>query len=202
MSEADGAPDVVTVVITRADGGLTVKRIIENEYRDGALVLHRDVTPEFIEAELAKRAVFDGHLGWEIVPNDYCETDRTYRNAWKHEPGRKKPDHDMDKARLIQRIYLRKSRLAEFCRLDNEYRIAEEAGDAVAKKKIAAAKQKFRDVTADPRIEAAQTVEDLKLITLKALLPEETLGEKYMDRMRFSTAKQAELAAAKRHGRP
>lgn len=200
MSAADDAPDIVTVVITRADGGLTVKRIIEKEYRDGKLVRRVEVTPEFIEAELAKREVFKGHLGWEIVPNDYLNeaTDCTYREAWKHMPGSKKPGHDMDKARLLQRIYLRKSRMAEFDRLDSEYRLADEANDQAEKKRIGAIKQKFRDVTADPRIEAAQTIEELKRLTLKEIVPE-TIGEKYTDKMRFGTAKQAEIATAKKN---
>jgi hypothetical protein len=171
-------PDVVTVVISRADGGTSIKRIITSELAP---------TPENIEAELAKRSHVFAGATWEIVPNDYVDenTDRTYRNAWVHAKGRKKPDHDMPKAREIQKVYLRKARMAEFCRLDNDYRIADEAGDQKAKKDIGALRQKFRDVTEDPRIEAAQTVEELKACRLDALIPE-TLGEKYMNKLRVS----------------
>lgn len=169
---------MITIAISRADGGTTIKRIT-NEI---------DPTPENIEAELAKRPHMFAGATWEIVPNDYCDenTDRTYRNAWKHTKGSGKPDHDMPKAREIHRVYLRKARLAEFCRLDNEYRLADEAGDVKTKKEIGALRQKFRDVTVDPRIEAAQTVEELKALRLDALVPE-TKGVNYMhDKMKIS----------------
>ncbi len=173
-------PDVVTIVISRADGGTSIKRIVVSEI---------DPTPENIEKELAKRSHVFAGCTWEIVPNDYVDenTDRTFRNAWVHVKGRKKPDHDMPKAREIHRVYLRKARLAEFCRLDNDYRIADEAGDQKAKKEIGSVRQKFRDVTEHPRIEAAKTVDELKAMKLVDLVPE-TLGEKYMDKMRISPA--------------
>jgi len=182
-------PDVRTVAVSRVDGGVTVLRVIENEYGPhGEIRKHHDITPDYVERLIAKYD-WKGSLapvGWEFVPNDYVDetTDHTYRNAWKHNKGGKKPDHDMTKARELQRIHLRKARLAEFCRLDNDYRIADEAGDVKAKKEIGALRQKFRDVPAHPSIEAAQTVEELKLLRLDALVPE-TKGEVYMDKMRF-----------------
>lgn len=193
-------PDVITVVITRADGGLTVKRIIVTEYRPPteeekarslvrAPSLRREVTPEFIEAEIAKREALKGYLEWHIVPNDYCDetTDRTYRNAWVHKRGRKKPDHDMPKAREIHRVYLRKARLAEFCRLDVDFARADETGDTETKSRVGAQRQAFRDVTEDPRIEAAKTVEELKALKLEVLLPEITKRVSYMnEKMRVS----------------
>ena len=196
----DLRPDVVTIAISRVDGGLTVLRVIKTSYRKGAngereVARDVDVTPEYIDYQIL-RYVNDGHwpdglapVSWRIVPNDFVDetVDRTYRDAWK-DAGNGKPDHDMPKAREIQRIYLRKARLAEFCRLDNEYRIADEiTGDVKAKREIGAIKQKFRDVTADPRIEAAQSVEELKRLRLDVLVPE-TKGEVYMDKMRFRTA--------------
>lgn len=194
------SPDVVTVAITRTDGGMTIKRIPVRVYEPvhddagnvvGRKVVHEvDPTPAFIEAELAKRPWMFKGATWEIVPNDYVEetTDRTYRNAWKHTKGRGKPDHDIPKAREIQRVYLRHARLAEFCRLDIEYAIVDEAGDQQAKKEIGAIRQKFRDVTEDPRIEAAQTIEELKVLRLDALIPE-TKGVNYMkEKMKVSPA--------------
>jgi hypothetical protein len=195
----DLSPDVVTVAITRPDGGMTIKRIIVTEYREPnnkeiaagktgrQVAIRREPTSEFIEAEIAKREALHGST-WRIVPNDYCDeaTDRTYRNAWVDAPGRNKPDHDMPKAREIQRVFLRKQRLAEFCRLDNDYRIADEAGDVETKTRVGALRQKFRDVTEDPRIEEAKTVEELKQLTLKELVPE-TVGESFMNaKMRVS----------------
>lgn len=189
------APDVKTVAITRVDGGVTVLRIIEVEYTSSGEVRAKfDITPEYVDALIQKH--IDGGnwngllkpVSWEFVPNDYMheDDDYTYRNAWVHAPGGKKPNHDMPKAREIHRVYLRKARLAEFCRLDNDYRIADEANDQAEKARIGAHRQAFRDVTEDPRIEAATTVEELKALRLDALLPEITKGEKYMDKMRVS----------------
>lgn len=206
----DTTPETVTVVITRADGGMTVKKIIRTEFNEPQEgdefpfpSLHRDITPEFIEAELAKRPhMFANHQGWEIVPDDYVDdtTDRTFRNAWVHTKGKGKPDHDMSKAREIHRVYLRKARLAEFCRLDNDYRIADEAGDVPEKRRIGAERQAFRDVTDDPRIEAAQNVDELKALRLETLLPEITKGVSYMNqKMRvspFIPSNQPEQATA------
>jgi hypothetical protein len=183
------SPDIKTVAVSRVDGGVTVLRVIENEYGpDGEIRKHHEVTQDYVERLIAKYN-WQGPLApvsWEFVPNDYIDdnTDTSYRNAWKHNKGGKKPDHDMVKARELQRIHLRKARFVEFCRLDNEYRIADEAGDVKAKREIGALRQKFRDVTAHPNIEAAQTVDELKKLRLKTLVPE-TTGDNYMDKMRL-----------------
>lgn len=184
-----------TVAISRVDGGLTVVRILEK----GSYTIDDDYIQSIIDKYVEGGCWINGQLpvSWRRVPNDFVskDTDRTYRNAWKDTPGHSKPDHDMSKAREIQRIYLRMARLAEFCRLDNEYRIADETNNIQEKMRIGAEKQAFRDVTEDPRIEAAQTVEELKLLRLDYLLPEITKGEKYMDKMRFNTAYQEQATA-------
>jgi len=157
-------PETITIAISRADGGMTVKRIILPEFGE--------VTPEAIEAELAKRPhMFANHLGWEIVPDDYVDanTDRTFRAAWRHNPGGPKPDHDMGKARDIQRDNLRRARANPLEALDTAYLLADEQGDQARKLDVAAQKQKLRDVTTDSRIEAAATVEELKALTLDVL---------------------------------
>lgn len=187
------APDVQTVAVSRVDGGLTIVRIVETEYHvDGSIHKQYNITPEYIDAIIAKYNWQGGEaaVSWELVPNDYLtdDTDVTYRNAWVHKKGSKKPDHDMSKAREIQRVYLRKARMAEFCRLDNDYRIADEAGNIAEKQRIGRERQAFRDVTEDPRIEAASTVEELKALRLDVLLPEITKGEEYMDKLRVSPA--------------
>jgi hypothetical protein len=194
------APDVVTVVATRADGGLTVSRFVENEYRDPTaeerrsgiervLVRHNEITPEWINEIYARKARDTGKVivSWRIVPNDFIDddTDDTYRNAWVDE-GKNKPGHHMPKAREIHRARLRRARIAEFHRLDNDYRIADEAGDQKAKKDVGTLKQKFRDVTGDPRIEDALTVEELKALPLDVLVPE-TLGVKDTGKMRVNS---------------
>lgn len=178
-------PDVKTVAVTRTDGGISVVRIIENEYREPnrkeieegktgpQINKHYEITPEYVEEIIAKYN-WTGDLtpvNWRIVENDYVDetTDRTYRNAWKDVPGRNKPDHDMVKARNIHRDHLRKTRIPLLDTLDIEYVRADELNDRQMKTTIATQKQKLRDVTADPRIEAAQTIEELKLLTIEEL---------------------------------
>ncbi len=204
MAEIDLRPDVVTVAATRADGGLTVSRFVTQEYRaptteDIAAGITtkvpngrpKEITPEVVNKSYERREGNAAVVSWEFVPNDYLgeDTDRTFRTAWVHARGRKKPDHDIAKAREIVRVHLRTVRLAEFCRLDTQYAQADEAGDQDAKKEIGALRQKFRDVTEDPRIDAAQTVDELKeLLNLKVLVPE-TVGRSYMkEKMRVNPA--------------
>lgn len=91
-------------------------------------------------------------------------TERTYRDGWTFQDG--KVGHDMAKCRKIHRDRLRSVRAVALSALDVEYHRADEAGDASAKAAVAKRKQALRDVTADPRIEAAQTPADLMLIGL------------------------------------
>jgi len=178
-------PDVVTVLISRADGGTTVLRVITAEYRpampeeiaagSGPRVANWTVEPTsaYIDAVIAKhdwppplQAV-----SWEIVPNDIVAegTDRTFRNAWKANGGR--IEVDMPKAREIHRDRLRRLRAPLLEELDVEYMRADERGDQEEKQAIRLRKTALRDVTADPAIEAAQTPDELK-----AVIPEAVRG--------------------------
>lgn len=177
----DLSPDVVTVAITRADGGVTVMQVIESEYQmnndktDRVRTMHREVTSEYIDSLIEKRGEAWNEVNgkkavsWRIVDNDYADADRTYRNAWKDTPGRDKPDHDMVKARNIHRDHLRNSRIKIMDDLDIQYQKADERNDQASKRNVAAQKQKLRDVTEDSRIEQAQTVEELKILTIEEL---------------------------------
>jgi hypothetical protein len=178
------APDVVTVAVSRVDGGVTVMRIIKTSYRkpfedEGSeRVIRRevDVTPEYIERQIQRHVEGGNWIGdfapttWRIVPNDYLDETNLpdYRDAWI-DTGKGKPGHDMVKAKDIHRAKLRKIRGNFLDALDADYMRADEAGDNQAKKAVAAKKQKLRDVTEHPAIEAAQTVEELKACTLQAL---------------------------------
>lgn len=101
-----------------------------------------------------------------INPADIPQ-DRTYRNAWTDRGG--KIDHDMGKARDIHRDRLRAARAPQLAQLDVDYQRADEVKDETRKAQIVAAKQVLRDMPADPRIEAAATVDDLKELTLEVL---------------------------------
>ena len=91
--------------------------------------------------------------------------DRTFRGAWQFNGAA--VEIDMDAAKAIHKDNLRAERKPLLDALDVDYMKAlETGGDASA---IAAEKQKLRDVTADARIDAATTPEELKALTLEVL---------------------------------
>lgn len=90
-------------------------------------------------------------------------SDRTFRNAWDHPDAGTAPlKVDMVKARDIWRDKIRAARKPLLEALDDEFMIALEKGQPT--QAIAAQKQALRDATADPRIELAQTPEELKAV--------------------------------------
>ena len=92
-------------------------------------------------------------------------TDRTFRGAWQFNGSA--VDIDMAAARDIHRDNLRAERKPLLDALDVDYMKAlEQGGDTAA---IAAQKQVLRDVTDDPRIDAAATPDELKALTLDVL---------------------------------
>lgn len=177
-------PDVVTVAVTRVDGGVTVLRVVVNEYEpDPAqpgqrrLRKHYDPTTAYVDSLIAKY-VADGHwvgglapVSWRFVPNEYVDeqTDRTFRAAWRDTAGNGKPDVDMPRAREIHRARLRKLRAPILEQLDNDYMRADETQNRKDKHAIAAKKQALRDVTNDPAIDAAQTPAQLLVVMPEVL---------------------------------
>lgn len=93
--------------------------------------------------------------------------DRTFRDAWALAGNA--IVHDMTKARSIKRDQLRALRAPILAELDTAYQRADETKDEAAKTKIAADKQKLRDATANPDIDDAATVDDLRAIELPAV---------------------------------
>ena len=73
---------------------------------------------------------------------------------------------DMAKAAEIQRDRIRAAREPLLAALDVEFMHAVEKGDQVEQAKVAVEKQRLRDLTKDPRLTAAQTVDELKIITV------------------------------------
>ncbi len=90
---------------------------------------------------------------------------RDFRGAWVHRDG---IETDMDEARDIQKNVIRADRAPMLEALDVDTMKALESGSDVSG--IAAQKQALRDITDDPRIAAAATPEELKALTLDALL--------------------------------
>ena len=103
------------------------------------------------KAPLEQFAPKDGTTEWHIVDETSLPTDRTYRNAWKHDGG--KWTRDDKKALEIKKARLREERAPKLAALDVEYVRADEAGDMDAKKRIAKQKQELRDATKSVTLE-------------------------------------------------
>ena len=94
--------------------------------------------------------------------------DRTFRGAWQFDGD--VVEVDMATARDIHRENLRAERAPRFENLDADWFRAAETNDTDAQAAIAAQKQALRDVTSDARIDAAATPDELKALTLDALM--------------------------------
>lgn len=154
------------IAFTRPDGGVsivsaapkpqierTLGPLTDSEYLQH--VLARSIPPEASDVSVLADA-------W--APPDI---DREFRNAWRHTGGAFRVD--MPHARDLHREKMRRARKPLMEALDIEYMRLDEAGDSAGKVKLAQNKQKLRDVTADPAIEAAQTPAELRAVWPKVL---------------------------------
>ena len=141
-------------VFTAADGSVTV-------VTPAAPRVEGESDAELI-ARVASRMQEAGSMprdaAYSIVSKDDLPTDRSYRNAWTFDG--KNFGHDMARARDIHRDKIRAFRAPLMADLDTQFIRALEAGAET--KAVVAEKQRLRDAPADPRIEAAGTVADLK----------------------------------------
>jgi len=110
----------------------------------------------------------DPIVSYEKITVDDLPDSRTYRDAWA--VSGKTIVHDMPRAREIHRTHLRQDRKPKLEALDILYQRADEQDDGPRKRSIAAEKQRLRDITSNPRIEQALTVEALKALTVEFLL--------------------------------
>lgn len=169
-------PDVVVIAVEMDDGSCAVTQMVTREHPQmldeaGAASPGWEVEPTDDNVRALLDKVFAGRgrewVGYQIIDSaEYHGRDRTFRNAWKLSGGR--IDVDMDKARGIWRDALREQRAPLLASLDAAYMKADEVGDAREKARVAAQKQRLRDATQDPRIDAATTPEELKLVQLLA----------------------------------
>lgn len=98
-----------------------------------------------------------------IVDESEIPKDRTYRNAWKAD-GRAIV-HDMPKCVEIHKNRMRQARAGRFVELDIRFMKAlEEPSTEGERAEIVSLKRELRDVTRDPRINEAQTPEDLTAV--------------------------------------
>lgn len=98
-------------------------------------------------------------LTWRIIDEQDIPADRTYRDALEDNGALR---HNITRARELHRNLLRAERSNKMVELDGKWMRATGQGDKQSANAIEAERQKWRDAPADPRIDAAQTVQDLK----------------------------------------
>lgn len=105
-------------------------------------------------------------LDWRRITEDehaVFNRDRQYRNALTMAGDHIK--HDMPKARECHRNHLRKLRTGAMTGLDAQWMRATGQGKKQEADAIEAQRQAWRDAPADPRIDTARTVDELKALT-------------------------------------
>ena len=149
------------IIYTRPDGGVSIVSPAAEQR------LLTETEEEFM-VRIQTLVVPSDAINPQIVDESVIPTDRTFRNALRQTGSAL--THDMPKCRDIWRNKLRELRRPKMAALDAAYMQADERGDTVEKARIAVEKQALRDVTADPRIEAAQTPNELKAVMPPELL--------------------------------
>lgn len=168
------------IVLHRPDGGITIRhpaphaRLVKVEGGDPVplsqistkidpadpSIQYAETEDEFLERVRTSARRHKNATGHDIVEAAVVPADITFRDAWSFDG--KQFGVKMDEAKEIWRDRLRKEREPLLAALDVEFIRALEAGADT--KAIAAEKQRLRDVTALPAIDAAQTPDELKAI--------------------------------------
>jgi len=127
----------------------------------------RDPTDATIEYEIGQ--VFPGPekpVSWRRFElGEIKEQDRVFRGAWKDTGTSIEPD--LSKAKALKADMIRKERKAALAALDGQWMAATGQGKKAEADAVEAERQKWRDAPADPRIETARSVEELKQITVE-----------------------------------
>lgn len=111
-------------------------------------------------SEIVAKDLPESCLEHQFFDIEELPVDKTFRNAWILKDG--KVEHDMDKARELQKVRLRNLRAPLLSKLDVDYQKADEEDDRAKKKKIADKKKALRNITVHASILEALTVEELK----------------------------------------
>jgi hypothetical protein len=174
-------PETVKVAITQADDNVAIMSFITlgrgdvlpfgAEWADkAAAIWMREPTATNLQHEIDRTAGLARPIkDYRMIDAVEIPIDRTFRNALRDRGG--KLEVDMYEARKIHLERIRVDRAAKFLELDGEWMKATGQKNNTEADAIEAQRQVLRDLTADPRIEAATTPE-----ALKALWPAE-LGD-------------------------
>ena len=128
------------------------------------VILPTDENIAFEVARAAKMWEAEGVsvVGWQRLTNDEHEKfnqHRHHRDALEVRDGT--ISHNMEKARELHRHLLRHQRAEKLLVLDGAYNGAVGQKDSAKATAIEAKRQELRDLTDDPRIDAASTIEEL-----------------------------------------
>lgn len=151
------------IVYTKPDGGIAVVTAASKTDLEGVF---GSLTEQQYRDHVLSKSIPEGASNVRVMPDDWTPPeDRSFRNAWRMNG--KSIAVDMPMARDIHRNRLRMERNKRLAELDIEAMRALEAGGDI--KAVTAAKQRLRDAPSHPAIEAAQTPDELKAITLDML---------------------------------
>lgn len=144
------------ILYTRPDGGVSVVHPIINTHGE---------EPGMTEAKAEQRA-------WDRLPPDAINPqwievsaipeDRTFRNGWEQVGA--SIAHNLPKCKELCRQHIRELRKPRFEPLERAQRTALTKGEMAKAAELEVQLQALRDATADPRIEGATAVDELKAI--------------------------------------
>jgi hypothetical protein len=148
---------------TDDDGNVLIFPLPSDDIRDIEADSVAGAVLTFYDIEKIMNDLPDTYVAREKITVADIPSSRVFRDAWT--VSGKSVTVDLDKAKDVTRNRLREARKPMLADLDVAYQRADEAGDVERKKAIAKEKQRLRDITKDPRIEAATTPEALMAIT-------------------------------------
>ena len=124
----------------------------------------RDPTPAIVGDEIDKAIGASTVVDWRIVSAAEIPPDRYFRDALVDDG--KAFSYDISKCKTIKLAKLRTERRREFPELDALWMRAIGQGNLELAAEVEAKRQALRDIPADPRIDAAVSVEELKAVEL------------------------------------
>lgn len=125
--------------------------------------VYRAETDDELLARVMAAAVPVDAINPQVVLASTLPTSRAFRSAWAQD-AQGMPTVDMPKARAIKAEHIRAERNTRFPPFDDDYRLADEAGDAVAKAAVGVKRQTLRDIPTviQPDLDAITTPDALE----------------------------------------
>jgi hypothetical protein len=163
----------VNIALSRKDGGVSIMAFLTvgrgNVLPFGAQWLEdgwwvRPPTDANITNEIRAIPEAADIVSWAVItPDQIPAGGRAYRDAWTFNG--KTIEHDMPKARDVHRARIRKARIEALKDLDGQWMRATGQGQQIVADEVERKRKAWRDAPTDPRIDAAQTVGDLKALS-------------------------------------